>query len=56
MRSWPLEDNLGVVNLELRPDELAKLDELTNPIPIYPNYFNERVLDEPVRQALAARR
>src|SRR5438067_3991040 len=51
-----LEDNLGVVNLELRPDELAKLDELTNPIPIYPNYFNERVLDEPVRQALAAKR
>ena len=51
-----LEDNLGVVNLELRPDELAKLDELTNPIPIYPNYFNERVLDETVRQALAAKR
>jgi aryl-alcohol dehydrogenase-like predicted oxidoreductase len=51
-----LEDNLGVVNLELRPEELAKLDELTNPTPIYPNYFNARVLDEPVRQALAARR
>jgi aryl-alcohol dehydrogenase-like predicted oxidoreductase len=51
-----LEDNLGVVNLELRPEELAKLDDLTNPAPIYPNYFNARVADEPLRQALAAKK
>jgi aryl-alcohol dehydrogenase-like predicted oxidoreductase len=50
-----LEDNLGAVKLELHPEELARLDEGTNPTPIYPNYFTARVLDEPARQALAAK-
>jgi len=50
-----LEDNLGALNVDLHPAELAKLDELTSPTPTYPNYFNARVADEPVRQALAAK-
>ena len=48
-----LEDNLGAANLELSRQELAGLDELTAPTPIYPTYFNARVVDEPLRQALS---
>jgi aryl-alcohol dehydrogenase-like predicted oxidoreductase len=49
-----LEDNLGAAALKLRPEEIAVLDELSAPAPVYPNYFNARVVDEPVRKALAA--
>jgi aryl-alcohol dehydrogenase-like predicted oxidoreductase len=49
-----LEDNLGAIQVVLRPDELARLDELTNPTATYPNYFNTRVVDEPVQRALGA--
>jgi aryl-alcohol dehydrogenase-like predicted oxidoreductase len=47
-----LADNLRATDLKLRPQDLASLDELTAPAPTYPNYFNARVVDEPVRQAL----
>jgi aryl-alcohol dehydrogenase-like predicted oxidoreductase len=47
-----LEDNLGAIELVLRENELARLDELTKPTATYPNYFNDRVADEPVRRAL----
>jgi len=50
-----LEDNLGAANLKLRPEDVTVLDEFTMPTPIYPNYFNERVVDEPLRQALGTR-
>jgi aryl-alcohol dehydrogenase-like predicted oxidoreductase len=48
-----LEDNLGAAKLQLRAEDLAGLDELTQPVPVYPNYFNARVIDEPVRNALS---
>ena len=47
-----LEDNLGAADLEIRKEDLASLDELTAPTPAYPNFFIDRVVDEPVRQAL----
>jgi aryl-alcohol dehydrogenase-like predicted oxidoreductase len=50
-----LEDNLGAANLKLRPEDVPTLDGLTTPTPIYPNYFNERVVDEPLQKALAGR-
>src|SRR5215475_5574786 len=40
-----LEDNLGAASIELRPEEVASLDEFTTPTPTYPNYFNARVVD-----------
>jgi len=50
-----LEDNLSAADLEIRTEDIAALDELTAPTPIYPNYFTARVVDEPVRKALGAR-
>ena len=51
--SKQLDDNLGAARLELRKEELASLDEFTAPTPMYPNYFNVRVADEPVTKALS---
>ena len=48
-----LEDNLGAATLKLQDAELAMLDELTAPVPVYPNYFNARVVDEAVQKALS---
>jgi len=48
-----LEDNLGAASLKLRREDLASLDELSMPTSIYPNYFNARVVDEPLRKAMA---
>jgi aryl-alcohol dehydrogenase-like predicted oxidoreductase len=48
-----LDDNLRAASVVLAPDELAALDEMTAPTPLYPNWFNERIVDAPVRDALA---
>jgi len=48
-----LEDNLGAADLKLRKEDLATLDESTTPTPVYPNYFNARVVDEAVQKALS---
>jgi aryl-alcohol dehydrogenase-like predicted oxidoreductase len=50
-----LEDNLGAAAIELQNEDIAALDEFTAPAPIYPSYFNARVVDEPLRQAMAGR-
>ncbi len=50
-----LEDNLGAVKLHLTEQDLRELDELTAPAPIYPNWFSTRVVDQPVKDALAAK-
>ena len=47
-----LEDNLGAADLQIRKEDLAALDQMTNPVPVYPNFFSERVVDEPVQKAL----
>jgi aryl-alcohol dehydrogenase-like predicted oxidoreductase len=49
-----LEDNLGAVNLRLSEQDLRELDEISAPTPIYPNWFSSRVVDVPVKDALAA--
>ena len=48
-----LEDNLAAADLRLASDELAELDQLTAPAPIYPSWFGARVVDVPVRDALS---
>jgi aryl-alcohol dehydrogenase-like predicted oxidoreductase len=50
-----LEDNLRAADLEIRREDINALDELTAPMPIYPNYFTARVVDETVRKALSGR-
>jgi aryl-alcohol dehydrogenase-like predicted oxidoreductase len=48
-----LEDNLGAAALQIRKEDLDSLDPITATAPPYPNFFNDRVVDEPVRQALS---
>lgn len=48
-----LEDNLAAADLRLSAEELAELDTLTAPAPVYPNWFNQRVVDQPLAKALA---
>jgi aryl-alcohol dehydrogenase-like predicted oxidoreductase len=47
-----LEDNLAAVDVKLSAEELAKLDEMTAPTPLYPNWFTARVQDQAVANAL----
>jgi aryl-alcohol dehydrogenase-like predicted oxidoreductase len=47
-----LEDNLGAADLQIRNEDLAALDQMTNPVPVYPNFFSARVVDEPLQKAL----
>lgn len=48
-----LQNNLGAASLELRADEIATLDALTEPVALYPNWFNASIYDTQVRDALA---
>jgi len=48
-----LADNLGAASLHLADAEVAELDALTTPPPVYPNWFIDRLIDQPVAQALA---
>lgn len=51
-----LDDNLGVANIALTPEEVSELDKLTAPVPLYPNWFQTFGTDAVVRDALAAKR
>lgn len=48
-----LADNLGAAALRLSEAEVAELDNLTTPPPVYPNWFIDRLVDQPVAEALA---
>jgi aryl-alcohol dehydrogenase-like predicted oxidoreductase len=48
-----LADNLGAAKLRLSEAEVAELDGLTAPAPVYPNWFIDRLVDQPVLEALA---
>lgn len=50
-----LEDNLQAASLQLSPAALHTLDQLSAVAPIYPNWFNRNLQDQPVTQALAGR-
>lgn len=47
-----LDDNIGAASLTLSADDLAQLDAATKPEPLYPNWFNERVVDAKAYEAL----
>jgi aryl-alcohol dehydrogenase-like predicted oxidoreductase len=47
-----LNDNLGANTLNLSNGEIATLDKLTEPRPIYPNWFNASIYDAQARDAL----
>jgi len=47
-----LDDTIRSADLRLRKEDVVALDEFTAPAPIYPAYFNNRVVDEPVQKAL----
>jgi aryl-alcohol dehydrogenase-like predicted oxidoreductase len=48
-----LEDNVGAAGIQLSSEELTALNDLSALAPIYPNWFNDRVFDAPVRKALS---
>jgi aryl-alcohol dehydrogenase-like predicted oxidoreductase len=48
-----LDDNLGAADLKLTDAEIAELDAATPLPPVYPNWFNANLVDQPVAQALA---
>lgn len=50
-----LDDNVKAASLHLAADDLAELDKMTAPMPVYPNWFIDNTADVPVAQALAAR-
>jgi aryl-alcohol dehydrogenase-like predicted oxidoreductase len=47
-----LEDNLAAANVQLATEQVAQLDELTAPAPLYPHWFVARVQDPPITAAL----
>lgn len=51
-----LDDNLGAAELHLTHEDIAELDAATPLPPVYPNWFNDGLTDQPVSHALAASR
>ncbi len=49
-----LEDNLRAVDLKLNDAEVAELDAITAPTPIYPNWFNVNLMDAQHEAAIEA--
>jgi aryl-alcohol dehydrogenase-like predicted oxidoreductase len=47
-----LDDNLKAAEISLSADEVAELDRMTEPTPVYPSWFNEKVFDAQAREAL----
>ena len=47
-----LDDNLGAADLDLSAEEVARLDAITAPSPLYPDWFNEKTADTKTREAL----
>jgi aryl-alcohol dehydrogenase-like predicted oxidoreductase len=50
-----LDDNLGAASVQLTLEELAQLDQLTAPTPVYPNWFQSFAIDGAAREALSAK-
>ncbi|WP_043618166.1 aldo/keto reductase [Ensifer sp. ZNC0028] len=47
-----LKDNLGAADLALTAAEISALDAETVPVPVYPNWFIDNLVDQPLAQAL----
>lgn len=50
-----LEDNLRAINLNLSPEALATLDQITAPTPVYPQWFIQKLVDPKHKEALQPR-
>jgi aryl-alcohol dehydrogenase-like predicted oxidoreductase len=48
-----LEDNLGAADVKLTDADIAELDAATAPPPLYPHWFAQKIVDQPVAEALA---
>ncbi len=46
-----LEDNLRSIDVSLTPAQVAELDSATSLAPVYPNWFNDTLVDAAVRDA-----
>ena len=53
-KPYQLEDNLGALNVQLSPEEVRRLDELSPHASYYPNWFTERLRDPATDKALGA--
>jgi len=51
-RAEQLDSNLAAADIAFSAEELAELDKLTAPIPVYPNWFNQKVIDRAAIDAL----
>ncbi|MBD0383547.1 aldo/keto reductase [Paenibacillus sedimenti] len=47
-----LEDNLSAVELQLSAGDIARLDEITRPVSLYPNWFTAKTTDTQIAKAL----
>ena len=47
-----LEDNLRAVELQLNAEDVARLDEITRPVSLYPNWFTAMTNDTQTAEAL----
>lgn len=47
-----LEDNLKAIEIQLKQTDIAALDDLTAPTPLYPNWFNANLIDAKHQSAL----
>jgi aryl-alcohol dehydrogenase-like predicted oxidoreductase len=50
-----LDSNLAASDVTLTAEELAELDKLTAPTPLYPNWFNRRIVDKAAIEALSGK-
>jgi aryl-alcohol dehydrogenase-like predicted oxidoreductase len=48
-----LKDNLGAIAVKLTAEEVASLDSATALAPVYPNWFNHKMSDRLVAEAIA---
>ena len=51
-KAHQLADNLGAVNLKLSEADIAALDAATTPAAVYPNWFVDNLVDQPMKAAL----
>jgi aryl-alcohol dehydrogenase-like predicted oxidoreductase len=47
-----LQDNLGAIDVELAAEEVAALDEMMPPPPVYPSWFSSLTADAAHKEAL----
>jgi aryl-alcohol dehydrogenase-like predicted oxidoreductase len=51
-KAGQLADTLAAADLRLAADEIAALDAATVPAPVYPNWFIDRLVDQPALEAV----